>query len=505
MILDQYGQPWKFAHGADRDRRRGPQFSDRTADIDKLIPIQDARNLRALSKRLYQNMGVPRAAVNQKADYSVGEAWRPTYVGPSDFADGKAVANFLTKTWLPQCNVKGGCFDWHKTLELTSKAIDRDGDEFWLLVVGKDKFPRIQQIPAHRVGNGPDASASKVSSGKYKGYWLRDGVIQNNEGRAVAYRILTGENYEGFTDVDAANVIHPFDPDYSDQGRGLPAFTHALENLKSSLASISDERLRMGIISRLYLTVFNETGGPDMDDPLNTMGLNGSQTTGVAAQEIPGGIVYMTAGSGEKMEQLKHETPGQAWADFQDFLIRDSLAGVSWAYSMVWKSSGQGTSERSEILKCRRAVVRRQKQLAYAARRALAWAYSVFVKNGRVPILDHPFAWEFSKPPRLTVDDGREAKMELEEWRAGVRNTGDITESKLGLTEDEFYMARAHSVAKRKVIAKQVSEEYTKSSGYEIEIEDREMVLLTPNEVAEKETPDMPETQTTKTDDSDSE
>ena len=104
-----------------------------------------------------------------------------------------------------------------------------------------------------------------------------------------------------------------------------------------------------------------------------------------------------------------------------------------------------------------------------------------------MPLLDHPFAWTFSTPPRLSVDDGRESTMEVNEWRAGLRNTAEITEAR-GMTEEEFYTKRAYSIANRKVIAARVAEEISKASGYEIEIEDREMAMLTPNEVKETET-----------------
>jgi hypothetical protein len=103
-----------------------------------------------------------------------------------------------------------------------------------------------------------------------------------------------------------------------------------------------------------------------------------------------------------------------------------------------------------------------------------------------MPELDHPFSWSFSKPPRLSVDDGRESKMELEEWRAGVRNTDEILEAR-GMTTDEFDERRARIIANRKVTARRISEEVSKSSGYEIQVEDREMAMLTPNEVAQVE------------------
>jgi capsid protein len=474
-ILDQYGNPWKFAHAADTRRTRGPQFPTRTGDFDALIPSSDLTTLRSLSNRLYTNMGIPRAAINQKADYAVGSAFLPKYTGPSDFDDGRQIAAFLQKSWFPRCDVRGGIYDWWKLLELSSIAIDRDGDVFWLLVRGSDGYPRIQQIPAHRVGNGGDYGT--VTSGKWKGRKIVDGVIQTGEGRALAYRILTGEDMRTPVDIDAQSVIHILDPTAARQSRGLPAFTHALEDLRACIASTADERIRQQIISRLHLTVFNDSGGPDTDDPFITM----TQSTGdcqslVTMEEIHGGIRYFKAGGNERMEQMKQDNPGDVWEAFQDRMIRMAIAGVGWSYSLVWKPAGQGTAERAEVLKARRAISRRQRDLAHAARRALAWAYSVFVEQGKVPLLDHPFAWEFSSPPRLSVDDGRESKMEIEEWRSGLRNLSEITEAR-GITEDEFYMIRAHSVAKRKVAARDIGKEYG------VEITPIEMAMTHPNEL----------------------
>jgi hypothetical protein len=493
MILNEFGQPYQreFAHGANRSRLRGHQYEDRHGDIDRLIPTHDRRKLAALSSRLYTNMGVPRDAIKQRADYSIGDAWLPKYVGTTDMEDGKRIAKFLHKVWFPSCEVRGGIHDWHKLLELTSIAIDRDGDAFWLLIKGKDGFPRIQQIPGHRVHS--DSNTHRVTSGPFKGYRIKDGIICYSSGRPAAYRVLTGENssdYLTFEDIPADSIIHFYDPSYQDQGRGLPAFTHALEDLKSCLASTEDERLRQQIISRLHLTIYNESGGPDLDDPAFAIVDQGGNVPDLTVKKMSGGIEYMTAGTGEKIEQIKHESPGDVWESFQDRMIRSSVASV-WVYALCWKPTGQGTAERAEVLKARRLVTKRQRQLRYGARRAIAWAYACFQEAGRLPLLDEPFAWEFSTPPRLSVDDGRESKMELQEWLTGSRNKSELLEAR-GLTEEEFDMQRAWSVANRKIIARKVAEEATKASGFDIVIDDREMVLLTPNEpperVAETET-----------------
>ena len=494
LLVDQYGTPFKLAHAAERSHRRGPQYANRLDDIERLIPSSDRRTLASLSSRLYTNVGVLKACVDQKADYSVGEAWLPSYVGRTDIDDGKAIAKFIQDVFLPQCDVRGGVFDWHKLLELTSIAIDRDGDVFLMMIRGSDNFPRVQIIPGHRCYT--PGGEGIVKDGPFKGYTIRDGVIYYRGGRPAGYRINCGTSANpDFQDLPASDIIHLFDPTYSEAGRGLPAFTHALEDIKTCLASTEDERVRQMIISRLHLTVFNDTGAPDLDDPMTTLDSDGTsgQPAAFSTKAFPGGVMYLPAEGNQRIEQMKHDNPGPVWEAFQDRLIRMAVVGAGWSLSLVWKPTGQGTAERAEIVKARRAIVKRQRVLAYAARRIMSWAYAVFHDTNRVPLLDYPTAWDFSRPPRLSVDDGRESTLELNECVTGSRNLSEVLEAR-GRNEDDFLMQRAWSVAKRKGIAYQVSQEASKKYGTEIEVEEREMFMQTPNEMPEPEDEPAPPT-----------
>lgn len=488
-ILNEFGQPWTFAHAADRSTRRGPQFQVRNDDIDRLIPSSDRRTLASLSNRLFMNMGVPRACILQKADYVVGEAWLPTYIGP-DRENGMPVAKMMQNLWYPQCDTRGGIYDWWKLLELSSVGIDRDGDVFWLMVKGDDGFPRIQLIPSHRCysNNYGNTNDSKV----FAGYRLSDGVFYHRSGRPVGYRFNVGlDGNEEFKDVPAADVIHLFDATHCEQGRGLPAFTHALESLKMSLFSTEDERIRQQIISRLHLTIFNANGAPDEGDPFNSLGsaANGAPEQ-ISTQQFPGGVMYLPGDGQHKIEQIRHDNPGPIWDAFQDRIVRDAVGPV-WSYS-VWKGSGQGTAERGEVMKCRRFVTKRQGQLWYAAKRAFSWAYSVMVQANRVPLLQNPTAWDFSRPPRLTVDDGREVKMELDQLVTGSMNLDEVLAAR-GINEDDFTESRARSVWMRKYKAQKVSEELNKQYSVEITVEPREMFMQTANEPGMQSTEGQPQ------------
>jgi len=493
-ILDEFGRPYQpttFAHAADRSRTRGPQYQPRVMDIDKLIPAYDREVLVSLSQRLYVNHGIPRAAIDQKADYSVGEAWFPTYTGPTDMADGKTVSSFMRNVWYPNCDVVGNPLDWWTRLELASIAIDRDGGEFWLKIKGTDGFPRLQTIPYHRCRGATSGIGGRVSdddSGQFNGYQMRDGIVYYASGKPAAYRISTDADNKVYAYFPASDVIHLFDPKFSKQGRGLPAFTHALEELKTMLASEQDERTRLMIVSRLHLIEYNEDGGPNLDDPSSTLLTQTNNATGdefgVQMQDYSGGIRYMRSNSGDKIEQIKHENPGEAWKRFYDHMVRIALAGVKWPYSLVWEGAGQGTDARAEIIKARKSIIQRQKTLNKAALNAFTWAYSVFQVNGRLPLLDYPMSWTFSRPPRLTVDDGRESKMEMDRWITGAANLSEILESQGLGSEEDFYRKRAISVATRQIIAAEVADEMSKKSGVEIKIAERDMIMMTPNEMA---------------------
>ena len=485
-IVDEFGAPYSrnFAHAANRSTSRGPQFDVRNDDIDRLIPATDRKTLMSLSNRLCTNMGVLQAVVGQKADWTVGEAWLPSYLGP-DADNGKIVAKFMREFWFPQCEVRGGMFDWWKILELSSIGIDVLGGQFIVMLLGPDGFPRLQMVPYHRCESDAGmGGANTVSDGPYKGFRMVDGIIYYASGRVAAYNFNIGKDgSKVYKQIPASDVIHLYDPRRSEQERGLPSFSHALESMKMALTSIEDERIRTSIISRMHLLIFNESGGPDMDGPSFDQPTKVDGQSQFATERFPGGVRYMAEGK-ERMEVVKHDNPGVTYESFQDRLFRDAIIGAEWSYN-VWKGSGQGTDSRAEVVKCRRAVVRRYGILWHLAKRAIPWAYSVFEKQGRVPKLKAPFSWDFSRPPRLSVDDGRESKMELAELVTGSRNLSEVLGAR-GITRGEFHTERAIEVWERKFIAQKVAEEMNAKNGTQITIEDREMFMQTANEMGDQ-------------------
>lgn len=483
-ILNEFGQPysepWRFAHAADRSRARGPVYSVRNQSIDELIPAHDRRILVSLSQRLFVNDGVVKSAISQKASWSVGCAWLPDYLGTQDKEAGDQVESWFQNAWFPNCDVRGGVHDWHCTLEGVSKAVDRDGESFTLLTESADGgWPLIQTIPAYQIESKDCDRVERqdfVRSGPYEGARIHDGVIYTQKGRPLAYRRSTGPGELDYEDLPAASVIHLYDPQFAESGRGLPSFTHALDDLKHCLQSTEYERIRQLIISSIGLIEYNDTGGPNVLDPANSLGGGATGSAAFNFQAHHAGMIrHFQAGSGNKLEQIKHESPGDLWESFHDRMIRGALLGVGWIYSM-WKPVGQGTAERAEVERARRAISQRQRLLGYWAKRVAVYAYSHQATRGRLPVLRAPMSWSFTRPPRFTVDDGREAKAANEAYRLGRLNLRDLLETE-GKTLEEHYASRVDEIVKMKLAIKAAED------AHGVQIDEREMRMLTPNEV----------------------
>lgn len=482
MLLDQFGRSYQYkaARSADRSSNDRPFEPVQLKDISQLVPSYDRKTLLSASRRLYLNLGPARGAIDQKAMYAVGRAWMPRFRG-EDAEFGRAAEEWLSQQWYGIGDVRGGMHDFRTTLFLLSVAIDRDGEAFVLLTQSKDEYPRYQHIPAHRIGN-PEGFVDGYS--KQLGRTIIDGIIYNEQGAAVAYSFL-GADGKFVKFIKASDMIHIFDPSWQEQGRGLPAFTHAISDLRDMLQSHEWERLAQLMLSSIGIIETNEKGMPDMDDPANMLTGNtgdiGAQPT---VSKLDGGSIrYIRSGSGGKIETINNDRPGSAWSDFHDRIIRSALAGINWSYSLVWKgnSTGGGTAQRTEIAMAQRAVEDRQDVLLYAAKRLIGYAIAKAQKNDLLPKSSDWWKWDFTYPAKITIDDGRVAKELESQWKSGFRNQEEIV-GMFGRSLEEHLDQRAREIALRKLAARRASELYG------VPVDDREMAMLTANEQPQQET-----------------
>jgi capsid protein len=461
-LVDQWGYPIdsRLINATSQTTGR-PYLPTRTESINRSVNLQDWRTLLSLSRRLWANNGIVKGATAQKAMHSVGRAWNPVFRG-ADQEWGKVASEWLL-LWYGTSNVRGDVFDFKTSLYLQSIAIDRDGDQGVLLTASEDgMWPMLQTIPAHRIGQR-SSTETTVENGPYKGLKISHGVITNRVGRAVAYRVLADEEGDD-KDVSARDLILAFDPEWADQLRGLPLFSHALNDLRDADQSQYWEQLNQMASSSRTLIETNESGQADVNDPAVILN-RGENSVDTSIERLEGGtITYFKAGTGSKLEQFVNMRPGADWDQFQDRLARKALLGVGWPYSLCWKPDGQnGTQERAEIEKARTTILDRQELLKPVAQRIIGYAISKAIKSGILPEykgsdLGGFLKWDFTLPPKFSIDLGRDSAARREDYKLGFKNLSEVI-AEQGQVLDQHMDARERETVDVINRAKRISDQ----------------------------------------------
>lgn len=415
-------------------------------EFDELVSLSDWRTVVSASRRLFQNSGVVKGTIEQKASYTVGNTFLPEYQGP-DPEWGKMATDWLLN-WYSISNVAGGLFDFQTVLYLLSVSIDRDGDTF-VLLTEQGGIPAIQCIPAHRIGQRRDEK--RVESGGYKGLRIRKGVILNKAGRAVAYRVL-GETEAEDEDVSARNLIQLFDPSYTDQSRGIPLFGHAVNSFRDMQESQEREMMAQLLLSSLAFVESNPFGGPDPDNPTIDYSIDGAPT----CENFEGGsIKFFRSGDGSKLEAVSNNRPSAEYQAFHDRLIRSALVGTGWPLALVAMADGQGTADRISLLQGKKAISDRQHLLKPFCKRIVTYALGKAIDSGLLPASKGWFNWDFSVCNQLSIDLGRDSNSLREEYKLGLKNLSTILAEE-GKTLESHLRQRAEEVALAEMIRAEV-------------------------------------------------
>jgi capsid protein len=404
-----------------------PLLGNYAQPLDKNINVGEWRTIVNASQKLYWNFGPAQGALNEKSTYVVGRSWLPRFEG-QDKEWGRIATDWLQSQFYGVAYVNG--VDFQTGLYLDSLSVDRDGDVFTLYTETADGYPQLQQIPWHAVG-ARDLD-DMVKEGPYRGLRMHNGVILNEYGRPVAFRIL-GRTPAEDRDISARNIDFLREPVAPDQTRGLPAFTAAIMDLRDLMTVQDYVRQAAKLAASIGLIEHNELGVADMSDPVYQLQKNGPTTQGVVGEEIMGGTVrYFRAGSGAKLEQFKSEVPSDATNSLMERLLRNALHGAGLPYEFFWDASKLGgASVRAMVAKVNRTVADRQDLIRPVARRRVGYAVSKAIKLGILPEyrgadLGGSLRWGFTTPPIVTVDAGYAGADAREAYKLGMRNLSEI-------------------------------------------------------------------------------
>lgn len=429
-----------------RERYRRPFEVITIGAVSDEIRTDDLQYLVSDSRKLYCNLGPAKGAIDDKATYAVGRAWDPKFTG-QDKAWGKKAEAWL-RTWYPVADARGGMFDFKTDLWLMSVCADRDGEVYVLLTQSASGMPQIQLIPTHMIGQR-NKTDGRLEEGPYKGLTMKQGIVINDQGYAVAFQVL-GTTAEEDKFYSARDLIQVFNPEWPDQLRGFPVFMHAILDLKDLRTVQGNEKMASAMCSAIGLIENNETGAPDPNDPMTLLRYGNTRSDGVTSQgprsviqDSQGVMVrFFRAATGSKLETLKNDRPGAAWDQFMNRLIRNACTGAGWPYELTWDASALGGANvRLLVARAMRTVEDRQDLLRPIARRVVGYAIAKAIKLGQLESNDEWYAWDFAMPARMSVDYGRDAAADREDYKLGLRNLTSLL-AEQGQTLDQHIAER---------------------------------------------------------------
>lgn len=437
----------------------------------ELINPFDWMELLMFSRQLFARRPNLAAAVVQKNLYAVGDAWKPHYSG--DYEDwGKAAEEWLLNVWYPNCDVRGGVFDFTTNLFLSGVAFDVDGDDVCVFAVDENGFPKLKFYPADCIGNRGFRNNQFIEGGPYDGARMCNGIVVDRDYRVLAVNVL-GMNADDDELIPAYNCQLLYEPEWRSTARGIPRAAKACMDWFD--VEDIDTFLKRGVKldASIGLMHWTETG----EAPTNVDIIDGraDAVTGDAGTDIKseyrmgGEMLYMQAGKGEHLEALKSDRPHPNSEAFIARLERRGFLSVGWFYELIDPSAIGGAPVRMIQDEARHSVCARQRSLKRRALRAVGFALSQAMRIGQVPPNNNGsdfLKWDFSLPQQITVDNGYDEDSDRKNLLIGSTTLAAVTGKKGGYWKDN----RKQRTSENKNLIECAIElvEYAKSRGQEL-------------------------------------
>lgn len=373
-------------------------------DSAALYSGTDRRILMSFGRMMYDGNPIVRAAVDDMAEVMAAEI-TAQYDG-DDQEWGK-----LAELWMAEhdavCDVRGETYNMQTLRRLWLAHCIRDGDVGVILTKGAGGYPLFQTIPAHRIrGDGIVGADSP-----WTGYRLIDGVIVNEQGRPLAYRVFDDAK-ETSVDISATDMKLRFRPVYADQVRGISLLGSSLINFQDVEETRRFEMVAQKLAASIVLSETNELGAPMTTDSDALSDDAQENTSDFEMRKMEGGeILYFRSGTGGKLEALRADRPTQSQQAFVDSVVRQALAGMGWSidYLLDPRQIG-GAPMRVAVERINRRVRAMRDSFLFPLCKTLdTWRIAVAVKIGLLPETQNIFTWRYTGAADLTADSKYQA------------------------------------------------------------------------------------------------
>lgn len=409
-------------------------------DTHKNISPVGRRTMMSIGRWVRSNVDQVRGAVDEKSTYATSHCI-------AQFSGKDKEWGALAEAWLRNhdliCDVREKPYNMASLLRNIVSSYIVDGDSGVIFCDTPSGYPKLQFIPAHRIGSRYEPSGIVVD-GKYKGRRIIDGVIAGDYGEAIAYRVFGENQFSGvYDDVPADSMWLNFIPEYGDQARGISQIAGGLFNWQDISEWRKFELQAQKIGSSVALMEFNEDGEPapglgNITMPDSTATTAGTPT-GLITETYDGGTIrYFRARSGNELKSFANDRPTANQQAFEEKVTRAAFSGMGWSmdFSLDPTKAG-GAQMRIVVEKINRQIELIQNMLLYPFLRAMdGWRICKAIKIGQLPPSDEWYKWTYQGPGRITADEKYSNDVSIAKIRAGIASEKDEIAKLGGYWED---------------------------------------------------------------------
>jgi hypothetical protein len=421
-ILDSFGRsatyiPSGSMYEGVQDSNLRMSRPNLAGDIASLLNRYKHQMLLSDSRYVVSTFPVLSGAIEQKADY-VGSAGFSARFAAEDTKWSRTASDGLESAH-SVCNARGSIFTWERSWKIASRLLDIDGGFFILLGRAPSGWPVVQFFEAHRIGSRGETI---VESGPYKGLRILNGIIYNDSGREVAYRVL-GSKPEEDRDISAMDMIHVCEPRWYSDGRPFPNVAYAILDWYDAKETRGFQRIKQKVNSALTMVETTEDGKAPVDAALSTArGQRGTATAPrpLEIKMLDGGLIRYVKSGGGSIETHTDNTPGDGWLKFDQRIIAGAFYGIGWRYEMMDPSALSGAPTRGFADQINTAIHARWLTLSKCLKRVDGFLLSCLIDIGEVPPHAEWMKFGYVPPADFTVDQGRSSKADIDNVRAGA-------------------------------------------------------------------------------------
>lgn len=427
---------------AGSEERSRPEHPDMARDIADLLPQARFRQAVSDCRWLATASDIVGGALRQRSDYVGASHYATHYAGPAR-AWGEA-AEAACQQLDALCCTRGERYPWTVLWGLCLTQRATDGGVFLNLTENDSGWPLVQPIEATRVGVREDAARGKfpeVVEPKSARAWRRDensgalqriytpyaglrilsGIIYDDAGREVAYRVL-GAAEDGSDDVDvsAQDMVYIARPGWFSEGRPLPELAVSALALQD-IHLARQAQLTKHLHSARQIGVVKNADGVTpaekrLADPVAT------RTASVAATRVQHEGQFTFIKHRDEINPWDTKTPGGEWMAYDDKIVASALHAIGWRSEMLDPSGLKGANTRGFADQINTAIMAAFDSLTPAILRVRRWQIAKLMQRGDLPRESTWWQWGVTPPPEFSPDPGRAITSELEAVRAGAQS-----------------------------------------------------------------------------------